>query len=143
LTHLDLAVDSASVAAVMRLKTGLLTGRADCPLLSLILRISIITAIDRYRSSIVNTIRDPKLHEIVKCNMIHGPCGCFNRNSPCMKDNVCRKQYPKNLIKETQTGHDSYPKYKRRLIDDGGFFVNIKSEYIDNRWVVPYNPVLL
>lgn len=88
-------------------------------------------------------MRDPQLHEIVKCNMIHGPSGCVNRNPPCMKDNACSKHYPKNLIKETQTGDDGYPKYKRRSTDDGGFFVNIKGVEIDNRWVVPYNPVLL
>ncbi|KAL4153295.1 hypothetical protein QTP88_001128 [Uroleucon formosanum] len=94
-------------------------------------------------AEIPDPIRDPQLHEIVKCNMIYGPCGCFNRNSPCMKDNACSKHYPKNLIKETQTGDDGYPKYKRRSTDDGGFSVNIKGVDIDNRWIVPYNPVLL
>lgn len=81
--------------------------------------------------------------------MIHGPCGSLNRNSPWMKDNSCSKNYPKALIKETQTGDDGYPQYRRRSLDDGGFSVNIKGlsrlcQYtIDNRWVVPYNPVLL
>jgi len=60
-----------------------------------------------------------------------------------MKDNACSKYYPKNLIKETQTGDDGYPKYKRRSTDDGGFSVNIKGVDIDNRWIVPYSPVLL
>jgi len=75
--------------------------------------------------------------------MIHGPCGYFNQNSPSMKDNACSKHYPKNLIKETQTGDDGYPKYKRLSIDNGVFSVNIKGVDIDNRWVVLYNPVLL
>jgi hypothetical protein len=74
-------------------------------------------------AEIPDPIRAAQLYEIVKCNMIHGPCGCFNRNSPCMKDNACSKHYPKNLIKETQTGDDGYPKYKRRSTDDGGFSV--------------------
>ncbi|XP_025408974.1 uncharacterized protein LOC112682560 [Sipha flava] len=94
-------------------------------------------------AEIPDPISDPQLHEIVECNMIHGPCSCFNRNSPCMKDNACSKHYPKNLIKETQTGDDGYPKCKRRSTDDGGFSVNIKGVDIDNRWIVPYNPVLL
>ncbi|XP_025421174.1 uncharacterized protein LOC112691234 [Sipha flava] len=94
-------------------------------------------------AEIPDPIRNPQLHEIIKCNRIHGPCGCFNRNSPCMKDNTCSKHYPKNLIKETQTGDDGYPKYKRRSTDDGGFSINIKGVDIDNRWIVPYNPVLL
>lgn len=75
--------------------------------------------------------------------MIHGPCGSFNRNSPCMKDNSCSKHYPKALIKETQIGDDGYLKYKRHSLDDGGFSVNIKGVDVDNRWVVPYNPVRL
>lgn len=60
-----------------------------------------------------------------------------------MKDNSCSKRYPKALIKETQTGDDGYPQYRRRSLDDGGFSVNIKGVTIHNRWVVPYNPVLL
>ena len=27
---------------------------------------------------------DPKLHQIVMSNMVHGPCGCINPNSTCM-----------------------------------------------------------
>lgn len=94
-------------------------------------------------AEIPNPDRDPELYEIVKSNMIHGPCGSLNRNSPCMKDNSCSKRYPKALIKETQTGDDGYPQYRRRSLDDGGFSVNIKDVTIYNRWVVPYNPVLL
>ncbi|XP_067131955.1 uncharacterized protein [Centruroides vittatus] len=94
-------------------------------------------------AEIPNPDRDPELYEIVKSNMIHGPCGSLNRNSPCMKDNSCSKRYPKALIKETQTGDDGYPQYRRRSLDDGGFSVNIKGVAIDNRWVIPYNPVLL
>jgi hypothetical protein len=57
--------------------------------------------------------------------------------------NNIRKYNSKNLIKETQTGDDGYPKFKRRSTDDSGFSVNIKGVDIDNRWIVPYNPVLL
>lgn len=86
---------------------------------------------------------DPILHEIVKKNMIHGPCGSFNHKSPCMKDGCCSKRYPRPLLKETQTGEDGYPKYRRLPVDAGGFKVVINGTVIDSRWVVPYNPVLL
>lgn len=85
---------------------------------------------------------DPKLYEIVKSNMMHGPCGSFNFKSPCMKQNSCSKRFPKQLIKETQTGEDGYPQYRRRSPEDGGFTVDIKGVCLDNRWVVPYNAVL-
>ncbi|GBM81939.1 hypothetical protein AVEN_4092-1 [Araneus ventricosus] len=78
--------------------------------------------------------------------MIHGPCGNFNMNLPCMKDERCSKKYPRQLIKETQTGDDGYPKYRRRSPEDGGCTAKIyfrgKEIYIDNKWVVPYSPLL-
>lgn len=86
--------------------------------------------------------KDPLLYEIVKSNMIHGPCGALNNKSPCMVNKTCCKKYPRPLLKDTQTGNDGYPKYRRRSPDDGGFTVTIKETVIDNRWVVPYNPVL-
>lgn len=39
-----------------------------------------------------NKKEDPILFEIVCKNMIHGPCGLLNLNSPCMKENICIKQ---------------------------------------------------
>ncbi|GFT67747.1 ATP-dependent DNA helicase [Trichonephila clavipes] len=44
--------------------------------------------------------------------------------------------------KETQTGEDGYPQYRRRYPEDGGIVTQIKGNNVDNRWVVPYNPVL-
>lgn len=41
---------------------------------------------------------DPKLLEIVIKNMVHGPCGIINPNSPCMKDKKCTKNYPRKLL---------------------------------------------
>ncbi|GFX12630.1 uncharacterized protein LOC104236095 [Trichonephila clavipes] len=38
---------------------------------------------------------DPKLFHVVTKNMIHGPCGAFNNNSPCMSDGKCTKRYPR------------------------------------------------
>jgi hypothetical protein len=82
------------------------------------------------------------LYESVKASMIHGPCGEFNPNSPCMRDGICTKNYPKHY--REVTGHDSngYPLYRRRPGDS----VIIKRQHgnivVDNRWVVPYNPYL-
>ncbi|KAL4131944.1 hypothetical protein QTP88_009170 [Uroleucon formosanum] len=59
-----------------------------------------------------------------------------------MKENTCSKRYPRKLCRETQTGDDGYPEYKRST-NDGDFTVKIKGLDLDNRWVVPYNPVLL
>lgn len=101
-------------------------------------------AIDKVISAeIPDPDNDRILYEIVKSNMIHGPCGTANSTSPCMKNNICSKKYPMPLHRETQTGKDGYPLYRRRSPDDGGFTVNINGNCLDNRWVVPYNPVLL
>ncbi|XP_074115105.1 uncharacterized protein LOC141537825 [Cotesia typhae] len=85
---------------------------------------------------------DSDLHDIVKSSMIHGPCGSFNTKSPCMMDGKCSKRYLKVFLKETETGEDGYPKYRRRSPTDGGVKLMFNGVTIDNRWVVPYNPVL-
>lgn len=89
---------------------------------------------------------DPDLHEIITKNMIHGPCGIINQQSPCMKDGKCTKNYPRQLLKETITGIDGYPLYRRRSADDGGQVIVLKVRNnnidVDNRFVVPYCPLL-
>ncbi|UYV78243.1 hypothetical protein LAZ67_16000653 [Cordylochernes scorpioides] len=89
---------------------------------------------------------DPDLFEVVAKNMIHGPCGAINNNSPCMKDGKCTKRYPRDLHAETITGVDGYPQYRRRSTQDGGKCITIKVHNIDievdNRWIVPYLPLL-
>ena len=64
-----------------------------------------------------------------------------------MKDGKCTKRYPKELLQDTQTGHDVYPLYRRRRAGDGGFTAKATvsgcSEVeIDNKWVVRYCPIL-
>ncbi|GBM10860.1 hypothetical protein AVEN_42119-1 [Araneus ventricosus] len=63
-----------------------------------------------------------------------------------MKDGRCSKKYPRQLPKETQTGDDGYLKYRRRSPEDGGCIAQIcfrgKEIEIDNKWVVPYSPLL-
>ncbi|GFQ71965.1 ATP-dependent DNA helicase [Trichonephila clavata] len=85
---------------------------------------------------------DPALYEIIRTTMIHGPCGHINKSSPCMLNSKCTKKYRRCFRKETQTGEDGYPQYRRRSPENGGIVTQIKENNVDNRWVVPYNPVL-
>ncbi|XP_039954205.1 uncharacterized protein LOC120770689 [Bactrocera tryoni] len=98
----------------------------------------------------INTIPDPEtdpdLHDVVITNMINGPCGAINPQSPCMVDGKCSKRYPQNLTVDTITGKDGYPLYRRRSSDDGGRTITVKVKgndfVVDNSWVVPYSPLL-
>lgn len=77
--------------------------------------------------------------------MVHGPCGINFPNAPCLDDKrKCTKRFPRAFIDSTQTAEDGYPIYRRRKPEDGGqsFTVERSGITIDNRWVVPYNPVL-
>lgn len=89
---------------------------------------------------------DKELFGIVMKHMIHGPCGHMDRQSPCMKEGVCTKGYPKAFISDTQSRCDGYPQYRRRKPDDGGYqgkkTIMGNDVIIDNRWVVPYSPFL-
>lgn len=97
-------------------------------------------------AEIPNVQVDPDLHEVVIKNMIHGPCGNLNQNAPCMVNGKCTKRYPRTLISETITGSDGYPLYRRRSIADNGRSTIVKLNQqdieIDNRWIVPYSPIL-
>ena len=63
-----------------------------------------------------NPDENPELYSIVGKQMIHGPCEPFNRNSPCMKDGRCTKEFPKKLMRETQSGEYGYPKTEDLLM---------------------------
>ncbi|CAL8129145.1 unnamed protein product [Orchesella dallaii] len=86
---------------------------------------------------------DPILHQIVVTCMMHGPCGSFKRDAPCMDEKEgtyqCTKAFPKPFCDRTNTNKDGYPEYQRR--DDGRTVMKSGHE-LDNRWVVPYNPYL-
>jgi hypothetical protein len=94
--------------------------------------------------------QDPRLFEIIIKTMIHGPCGNINPASPCMEKKKCTKRYPRQLLRDTETGDDGYPLYRRRSTEDGGITAKIKMRInnsiqeieIDNKWVVPYCPLL-
>ena len=89
---------------------------------------------------------DRDLHDILVKNMIHGPCGELNENSPCMDRGRCTKQYPRLLVPNTITGNDGYPLYGKMSTKDGGKSAIIKpgNHYIkvDSQWVVPNSPLL-
>ena len=99
--------------------------------------------VDRLVSAEIPTGDDQKeLRDLVESCMTHGPCGDLNPTCPCMENGVCTKRYPKRWQEETAWCEGGYPHYRRRESIAGK---NIKHQdgIRDNRWVVPYNPMLL
>ncbi|XP_024636211.2 uncharacterized protein [Medicago truncatula] len=85
--------------------------------------------------------RDPRLYDIVASLMIHGPCGPQNTKSPCMLNKkFCTKHFPKKYTDSTVIDSDGYPVYRRR---NNGVFIQKGESFVDNRYVVPYNRLLL
>lgn len=81
-----------------------------------------------------------ELYNLVQAHMIHGPCSVANTSSPCMKDGRCSRYYPKKFQNSTILDENGFPVCRRR--DNGNTIVK-KGVTIDNRSVVPYNPMLL
>ena len=54
-------------------------------------------------SEIPNPEQQPGLYSKVKQHMMHGPCGVFNNQCPCMDPTTssCSKHYPKKIVNET------------------------------------------
>ncbi|XP_026398121.1 uncharacterized protein LOC113293891 [Papaver somniferum] len=80
--------------------------------------------------------KDPDGCQAVVNYMLHGPCGVLKEVSPCMKDKMCSKQYPKEFSRDTNIDKYGYPIYRRR--DKGRTAVKDGIE-LDNTWVVPHN----
>ena len=82
---------------------------------------------------------EPRLYEVVRDTMIHGPCGMVNKDSPCMQDGRCTKFLPRKIVEKTIVDAQGYPIYRRR---EGGSTVEKRGIQLDNRFVVPYNKQL-
>src|ERR1700761_1997770 len=79
---------------------------------------------------------EPELFHIVTTTLLHGPCGVYNPNRACTKDNKCTRKYPRPFREETTLVEDGYPAYRRR--DDGRQFINNNGFVFTNRHVVPH-----
>ncbi|UYV76849.1 hypothetical protein LAZ67_14002190, partial [Cordylochernes scorpioides] len=109
-------------------------------------------------AEIPNEEVDASLFRTLTKNMIHGSCGHGYLNPGCMERGRCQKKYPRLLLAETQTDRDGYPLYRRRRPEEVGFsfvkrvrvftiengvqVVRMTNVTIDNRYVVPYSPLL-
>ncbi|XP_057762531.1 uncharacterized protein LOC130982510 [Arachis stenosperma] len=82
----------------------------------------------------------PNLHGAVQNYMVPGPCGPYNKNSPCMKNGSCLKFYPKEFRQRTLIDEVEFPKYRRT---DNSRTVKKRECVLDNKFIVLYNPELL
>ena len=100
-------------------------------------KISTVQQIDAIISA---QIPDPQihsqLHSAVSKYMLHGPC------SPqrCLKNNICKKCFPKAFINQTIIKEDGYPDY---ACPDNGRTVQKHQDIFDNKVVVPHPRELL
>ncbi|KAL3648101.1 hypothetical protein CASFOL_009069 [Castilleja foliolosa] len=93
--------------------------------------------VDRYISAeIPDPVTDPDLHKIVTELMMHGPCGLAKPHSPCMREGICSKSFPKKFESASRFDKDGYVYYKRR---DSPHHAMKNGIALDNRYVVPYN----
>ncbi|GFS70101.1 hypothetical protein NPIL_381591, partial [Nephila pilipes] len=67
--------------------------------------------------NIGDTARVINLPTKLNGNPKHIPCGSMNRWAPYMRDGQCAKNYLRQFIDNTQSGHDSYGKRKLEIED--------------------------
>ena len=84
--------------------------------------------------------REPRLFDIVRRCMVHGPCGSANPKAPCMRNGKCSKGFPKHFQESTIMNKDGYPLY---ACPNDGRQYKVNGLFVDNRWIVPYNPYVL
>ncbi|XP_022019810.1 uncharacterized protein LOC110919870 [Helianthus annuus] len=106
-------------------------------------KISTVQHIDKYISAeLPSELDDPMAFDVVRKQMMHGPCGTLNPSSSCMHNGICGKGYPKTYCDQTFIRNDGWPCYKR---PNNSRVVKVGSQDIklDNQFVVPYNRDLL
>ena len=81
----------------------------------------------------------PRLFELVKRFMIHGPCGADIPSSCLDEYKKCTKRFPKAFRATTEITGDSYVKTCCR---DTGVRIQVGPHFVDNRSVVSYCPYL-
>ncbi|XP_070013113.1 uncharacterized protein [Nicotiana sylvestris] len=97
---------------------------------------------DIIRAELPDDKAEPDLYKLIIKHMMHGPCGSLDPTNSCMKKKkgYNKFKYPKLFTDQTLKGNDSYLVYRRR---NTGEVVKVREQYLDNSWVVPYNPYLL
>lgn len=94
-------------------------------------------AIDNIVSATIpDPVTEPRLYDMVRRHMVHGPCG-ENPGCPCMREDKCSKSFPKEFADKTVILIKPY------LRPDDGRSVKVGPHYMDNRWIVPYDKFLL
>ncbi len=97
-------------------------------------------AVDQVISTELPDHDNPRLFQLVKTFMIHGPCG-FGLTSPCMDvHGKCTKQFPKSFRANTEITGESYVQTRRQ---DTGRFMQIGDTFVNNQSVISYSPYLL
>ncbi|XP_051170502.1 uncharacterized protein LOC127287552 [Leptopilina boulardi] len=93
--------------------------------------------VDKFISAeIPHPTDNPRLHNIIDANMIHGPCGdwCLDKNGKSSKN------YRKQFNDQTTMDEDGYPHYRRRNTET----YNRRDGFqYDNQRVVPHNKEFL
>ncbi|XP_034936444.1 uncharacterized protein [Chelonus insularis] len=103
-------------------------------------KINTSVLVDKYISAeIPDPTINPKLHNIVMNNMIHGPCGDW-----CLVNSKCSKKYPKSFVEKTAMDENGYPHYGRKNTNIQ-YIKRLKSYdfSVNNSLVVPHNQRLL
>ena len=103
-------------------------------------RLATLEAVDELISTeIPDENTQPRLFELVKQFMVHGPCGP-GLTSPCMDDrNRCTKKFPKPFCDHTEITGNSYVHTRCR---NDGHFMCVGNNFVDNRYIVSYCPYL-
>jgi hypothetical protein len=97
--------------------------------------------IDSFTSAeIPNPATGPLGYAMVAEHMVHGPCGKYNPNSPCMKNGKLKKTTQKEFHAATTVDENGFVVYKH---PNNQRFVVKSGVSLGNHWIVPHNLELL